>query len=195
MNLPGRVFSQAVAMCLGMAINIPSSAQSSEKPVLAEMTDAVQKTLSSINTEGKWDIYLSGYAHHSRESYSHRRLRRLNEQAWGIGFGKTTRNPSGNDESLYAMAIRDSNENLQWSAGYSHQWVFPLADTGLEVGAGLSALLISRKDWFDRVPFPAILPVFSIGTQHLKLTATYVPRISTRKGKGDVTLVVLKYAF
>jgi hypothetical protein len=39
------------------------------------------------------------------------------------------------------------------------------------------------------------LPVFSVGSQDDKVTVTYVPRISTKRGKGDVTLFVLKTSF
>lgn len=80
-------------------------------------------------------------------------------------------------------------------AGYAYQWIYPVANTGLEAGAGLSALVIRRVDWYGGTPFPAILPVFSAGTQNAKLMMTYVPRISTRKGKGDVVLLFAKFQF
>jgi hypothetical protein len=195
MNTRSLLRRHALVMGMGMAISISSNAEVPKLSSPIGFVDNVQQTMSDIASDGRWDLYLSGHAHHSRETYSDKRLHRLNEQAWGGGFGKTLRNAQGNDESLYGMVIRDSHENLQWSAGYAYQWIFPVAGTGLEVGAGLSALLISRKDWFDRVPFPAVLPVFSVGSQNLKLMATYVPRISTKKGKGNVTLLVLKYSF
>jgi palmitoyl transferase len=157
--------------------------------------DTALDTGIDIVQNGKWDIYLSGHAHHSRESYSAKRVRKLNENAWGLGVGKTMRNERGNDESLYVLVIRDSNRNPQWSAGYAYQWVYPLGPNGLEVGAGLSAGVIQRKDWFDGVPFPAILPMFSAGTVNLKLMGSYIPRLSTRKGKGDVLFLFAKYTF
>lgn len=150
------------------------------------------QTATSIAENGRWDVYLSGYAHHSRETYSDDRVRKLNEHAWGFGLGKTIRNEQGNDESLYALVIRDSHKNPQWSAGYAYQWIFPLGGSGIEAGAGISAQLMRRDDWFKGWPFPAVLPVFSLGTREAKLMATYVPRISTRKGKGDVVLLFAK---
>lgn len=181
----------AAAPCLAQQLPEPPGMPTAEGNLLGAAFDHV----SEVAEQGRWDLYLSGYAHHSRDTYSRKRLQKLNEKAWGAGFGKTVRNERGNDESLYALVIRDSNRNLQWSAGYSYQWIFPVAATGLEAGAGLSAGLIQRKDWFDGVPFPAVVPVFSLGSSAFKLMASYVPRMSTRRGKGDVLFLFLKSTF
>jgi lipid IVA palmitoyltransferase len=161
----------------------------------ASLLERAGNTLKEVADHGRWDILLSGHAYHSRDTYTEKRIRKLNEDAWGLGFGKTFRNDNGNDESLYVLAIKDSNRNVQWSAGYAHQWMYALGSSGLEAGAGISAGLIQRKDWFDGIPFPAVLPMFSVGTTKLKLMGTYVPRISTRKGKGDVLLLFVRYTF
>ena len=100
-------------------------------------------------------------------------------------------NERGNDESVYAIRIRDSNERPQYMAGYAYQWVFPVVSK-YEVSAGLTALLIRRHDWFEGRPFPAVLPVASFGTHKAQLTATYVPHLSMRKGKGNIVLLMLK---
>lgn len=149
--------------------------------------------IDEIAADGDWDVMVSGYALHSRSTYAKKRISKLNEKAWGGGIGKTLRNERGNDESIYLSAIRDSNKNIQWSAGYAYQWIFPVAHSGIEAGAGLTAVMIRRDDWFNQFPFPAVLPVFSIGTQKIKLTSIYVPHVSTRKGKGDVFLFYVKF--
>ncbi|MEO8599704.1 MAG: hypothetical protein ABI656_07730, partial [bacterium] len=59
----------------------------------------------------------------------------------------------------------------------------------LEIGAGWTAMLVSRTDIWGGVPFPAVLPVASIGTPDAKLMAAYIPRISNNKGNGDVLFV------
>lgn len=151
--------------------------------------------VAAIRDEGNWDLYLSGYAYHSRSTYSRDRIRRLNEKAWGGGFGKTLRNSNGNDESLYVIVIRDSLSKPQWAAGYTHEWVFPLGESGLEAGAGLTALIMRRSDWADGYPFPALLPVASFGSRRARLEATFVPRLSTGKGKGNIILIVGKFSF
>src|SRR5882672_5639265 len=35
-----------------------------------------------------WDLYLFGYAHHGRSTYTEEKLATLNENAWGAGIGK-----------------------------------------------------------------------------------------------------------
>lgn len=184
------LFSLTAASLL---ISPSSFAQEAEEQGVWSKTKA---TLTNIAEEGRWDLYLSGYAYHGRNTYTEERIQKLNEKAWGAGVGKTVRNEKGNDESLYFMEIRDSHMHPQWMAGYSYQWIHPITTgSSLEVGAGVTALLMRRTDWFGGVPFPVILPVASIGTQGAKLMATFVPRLSTPKGKGDVILLFAKFEF
>ena len=157
--------------------------------------EALKSRLSNIADNGDNALYLSGWAHHGRDTYSREKLDQLNEKAWGGGFGKTLRNDSGNDESLYAMAITDSHKKPQLMAGYAYEWVYPIADTGLEAGVGYTAMLMSRQDYFNGIPFPIALPLASVGTQSTKLMASYVPRLSKNKGNGDVLFVFLRAEF
>ncbi len=180
-----------LALLFGMTICTPARSDASADTSWWVET---KRTAVDIADNGNWDLYLSGYAHHSRTTYSDSRIRKLNEKAWGGGFGKTIRNDKGNDESLYVLLLRDSNSHPQWSAGYAYQWIHPLQGN-VEVGAGFSALFLRRTDWFDGWPFPAVLPLASIGVQQAKLMATYVPKVSTRKGKGNVLLLFARFEF
>jgi palmitoyl transferase len=152
----------------------------------------VEAPRGEYRKEVSWDVYLSGYAYHDRETYSRDQLRKMNENTWGGGLGRTRRTESGNDESFYVVGIRDSNQHPQWMAGYAYQWMFPVIRDKAEVGVGLTALLIRRHDWFDGRPFPALLPVASIGSINAQLIATYVPHLSIRKAKGNIILLMLK---
>jgi hypothetical protein len=141
---------------------------------------------------GKSDIYLSGYAYHGRNTYTAEKLGELNENAWGAGYGKSIRDDRGNEESLFAFGLSDSHCKPQLMAGYAYQWMWPMGQSGLEAGAGVTAMLMSRQDYFDGVPFPVLLPVTSFGTQKVRLMASYVPRLSQHKGNGDVLLVFMR---
>jgi palmitoyl transferase len=70
--------------------------------------------------------------------------------------------------------------------------MFPVVSKKFEVGAGLTGLLIRRHDWYNGRPFPAILPVASVGTPNAQLVATYVPHLSMRKAKGNIVLLMLR---
>lgn len=166
------------------------------KPVLAQQADpsswwqTAKHRAADIMNDGKLDVYLSGYIHHGRNTYSAERISELNEKnAWGLGIGKTVRNDKLNDESLYFFGINDSHFNPQWMAGYAYLWVGPIAKTRLEVSAGWTAQLMSRSDYFGGIPFPVVLPVAALGTQGAKIFFTYVPRISKNKGNGDILFV------
>ena len=142
-----------------------------------------------IRDQGSTDLYLSGYARHGRSTYTKERLEELNEKAWGVGIGRRLRNARGNDEIVYALGISDSHFKPQLMAGYAHEWIYPESGSGLEFGVGYTAMLMSRADYFGGFPFPIALPVASIGTRDIKLRASYVPRLSQKKGNGDVLLL------
>ena len=144
---------------------------------------------ANIWNQGESELYLSGVAHHGRSTYSTEKLNELNEHAWGLGYGKTLRNDKGDDESLYGFVIKDSHRHPQYMAGYAYEWVFPIAKTGLEVGLGGTAMLMSRQDYLNSVPFPVPLPLASIGTKKGKIMFAYVPRLSANKNNGDVLLI------
>ncbi|WP_238552017.1 hypothetical protein [Herminiimonas sp. CN] len=150
--------------------------------------DVVRSKVETISGQGETSLFLSGYSYHGRNTYTPERIRQFNEKSWGLGLGKTLRHPNGDEEYLYGLAISDSHYDPQLMAGYAYQWNWPVAGK-LEAGAGWSALLISRTDTWGRVPFPAILPVASIGIPGAKLMASYVPRLSGNKGNGDVLYV------
>ena len=163
------LFSLTAASLL---ISPSSVAQETEQGIWAK----TKATLTNIAEEGRWDLYLSGYAYHGRDTYTEQRIKKLNEKAWGAGIGKTVRNEKGNDESLYFMAVRDSHMRAQWMAGYAYQWIRQInIGSHLEVGAGVTALLMRRSDWFGGVPFPAVLPIASIGTPNLRERAAFRP--------------------
>ncbi|MCC7007173.1 MAG: hypothetical protein IT497_11110 [Ottowia sp.] len=166
---------------LGATIYSPLTWCVAEEITIPRYFDAVKSRFSKVATEGQWTMTLSGYAYHSRDKYSESQLQKLNSLTWGAGIGKTMRNEHGNDELLYLIGIRDSNRHPQWMLGYAYQWIYP-SSVGIELGLGASALLIRRVGWFDGIPFPAVLPIVSIGTRHAKLMATFVPDLSQSKG-------------
>jgi palmitoyl transferase len=142
-----------------------------------------------IRDQGSIDLYVAGYTHHGRNTYTKERLDELNEKTWGAGIGQRLRNAHGNDEIIYALGISDSHFKPQLMAGYAHEWIYPMGESGVELGLGYTAMLISRQDYFGGFPFPIVLPVGSIGTRDIKLRASYVPRLSQEKGNGDVLLL------
>ncbi|MGS0744021.1 hypothetical protein ACVBEF_19740 [Glaciimonas sp. GG7] len=149
--------------------------------------------LGNIADNGTNAAYISGYAYHGRNTYTRERIDELNEKAWGAGAGRTFRNADGNDESLFFLGITDSHKKPQLMAGYAYEWVFPIAKSPLELSVGYTAMLVSRQDYFGGVPFPLPLPIAGFGTKKAKLMASYVPRLSSNKGNGDVLLLFARF--
>jgi hypothetical protein len=150
--------------------------------------------VTAIGKEGDPELYLSGYAYHGRDTYTPERISELNEKAWGLGYGKTIHNAKGDEESVYFLTIDDSHGRPQPMLGYAYQWTWPLEKSAFEVGAGYTAMLMSRADYYGGIPFPVVLPVASFGTRKYRLMASYVPRLSQNKGNGDVLLVFFRIA-
>jgi hypothetical protein len=174
-----------IIAAIAMAMSVFASAQDVKKDEMG-IWDSTKDTVLKIADEGKWDVYLSGYARH----FNHRGDYNLNEKVWGGGLGKTYRNPKGNEESLYFMATTDSLDNMQYMAGYAYHWIFPVSDTGLEFGAGASLFIIKREDWFHGTPFPGALPMLSFGTRKAKLMATYIPELPHENKKSCAVLFI-----
>jgi hypothetical protein len=171
-----------------MLHTLPAAAASDD----SSLWQQTKTRLGDIAGNGTDSLYLSGWAHHGRDTYTREKLNELNEKSWGGGYGRTLRNASGNDESLYAMAISDSHKQPQIMAGYAYEWIWPIASTGLEAGLGYTGMLMSRQDYFGGVPFPIALPLASIGANGTKVMASYVPRLSHNKGNGDVLFMFLR---
>jgi hypothetical protein len=148
---------------------------------------------SEIWNKGNHAVYLSGHAHHGRSTYTPEKLAEYNENAWGLGYGRTYRNEKNNDESLFALVIKDSHSHPQYMAGYAHEWVWKVPKTPIEFGVGGTVMLMSRQDYFHSIPFPIPLPIASVGIDKAKLMFAYVPRLSKNKNNGDVLLIFARF--
>jgi hypothetical protein len=173
---------------------LPAGAQTAQPDATGDdgIWQQTKNRISAIADQGGNELYLSGYAHHGRGTYTKEKLDELNEKSWGGGFGRTLRNASGNDESLYFMGISDSHRKPQLMAGYAYEWVWPIAGSGVEGGLGYTAMMMSRQDYFGGFPFPVALPVASLGVKGAKLMASYVPRLSKNKNNGDVLFLFMR---
>jgi palmitoyl transferase len=136
-----------------------------------------------IYCEGGTDVYVTGYMYHGRGTYSRERVDELNEKAWGGGLGRTMADERNNADSLYFLANMDSHRQAQFTAGYAKLWRWTAA-TDARAGVGFTLFLLSRADYFSRLPFPGLLPIASLEVGRFALQATYVPLLPA--GTGDV---------
>ena len=52
--------------------------------------------IKTVYTKGDDQLFVSGHAHHGRNSYTPAKIATLNEHAWGLGWAKTLREGTGN---------------------------------------------------------------------------------------------------
>ena len=196
--MPGRLL--AGVLCLAFAGPLMAADEGAATPGLkeevkdkaVELKDkTVHATEDAIDYAGRiWDegdniLYLSGYAYHGRGTYTKEKIAEFNEEAWGGGFGRTLIDENGNANTLFALAFLDSHSDIEAQVGYAREWRWQFAEHAA-VGAGFVAMLVSRSDIFNHIPFPVILPLASIEWYRVALMASYVPRLSGDGGNGDV---------
>ena len=157
---------------------------------MTDLNNAVSKSENLYNN-GRLSMYLSGYAHHGRGTYTPDKIAELNEKVWGFGVSKEMRDEKDNEESILFVIMADSHYEPQLTAGYKYEWMKPLGND-YEAGVGYVAGVISRVDIFGGIPFPGILPVASIGTHDTKLEFSYIPRLTKNKGNGDILFISLR---
>ena len=142
-------------------------------------------------TEGKNELYISGYAWHNRYYYDSDRLHRYNEKAWGGGVGKSFYDENGNWHGLFAIDFLDSHKYPEPAVGYAFLKVFHLSENA-RIGGGYSVLATQRPDIFHGYPVVGVLPWMSISYQRLSVSATYIPG---SRNIGNVVYAVAKWIF
>ena len=172
------VFSSAFSANAQTETTSPANTdQSSWFPSISTLYNSAVTTTENLYDNGRVSIILSGYTWHDPRTYSPAKRATLNADAWGFGVSKELRDAKDNEESIQILAISDSHFKPQINASYTYQWMKPIGGNW-EIGAGVNAGLVSRTDIFNSIPFPGILPMFSVGTHDTKVTMTYVPHLS-----------------
>ena len=135
-----------------------------------------------ILSEGSQDLYVSGYYYHTPYHFSDHRRDEFNDNAWGLGYGRTLAEENQNQRMFYGMVVRDSHQKPFYLAGYAWvaRWDFYRE---VQVGAGYSALLIAHSTSTNYWPVPLLAPVVSIGTNNAAIYATYFNGIGYFFGK------------
>jgi palmitoyl transferase len=186
--------STAGAPSLKLDPSLNTQATTSPAPSTPGLVARTTNLFEKIWKEGRDDIYVTGYAYHDPQTYTAEKRATLNNNAWGGGYGRTITSDRGNTHSLYAMAFLDSHENVQPNIGYAYQAVW---GNTIKVGAGATVLIASRPDIFHGAPFPAVLPLLSIGTEKANLMFVPIPKLSNSQNanNGNVLFIFGRFAY
>ena len=103
----------------------------------------------------------------------------LNEGNWGLGLQYDWNREHSNWVPFATVSgFKDSNRNSSYYAGGGVMYRFRFED--VHVDAGVVGFVMTRKGYKDGDPFLGALPAFSMGTKHVALNFTYVPKIEPK---------------
>ena len=141
--------------------------------------------------QGGNDRYIPFHSYHLRSAYTEEKVDSFQEDAWGLGYGRSRYDESGNWDGLYAMAFPDSHGKLEPILGYGHQWIWG-ERAGLHAGLGYTAFLTARADVDHYLPIPGILPIASVSYREASVNTAFVPGGS---GYGNIFFFWTKFGF
>jgi lipid IVA palmitoyltransferase len=177
-----------------------SAAQAQEESPCARAWEFIRSNCEGVRQAWKgndWDLYLPGIIHHGRGTYTPEKIASYNENAWGGGVGKHFVDENQRTHFIYAAVYQDSHFKPEYFAGYG--WLAhwkPWGDSGLRFGGGYTISVTLKSSYSDyHVPVPVILPMAEIAWDRFSIMGTYVPRLSTNGGNGDVLLLWGRMAF
>lgn len=146
---------------------------SSDRPGdFSSFWEATKTGIGAMMSRGNSEFIIPTYTIHP--AYDWPDYREENAIPAGMGLGRVLIDERGNERTLFLVSFVDSNYNLEPMIGY--QWVarYPLANSGLHVGAGY-VMGITMRDDFGWYPVPAPLPVAKIGTDTVSFYGTFIP--------------------
>ncbi len=128
--------------------------------------------IKRIWNDGNSDLYLSGRYWHTPWGFSDEDRARYDDWGLGGGYGRSLTDEKGNQRLLYAMVVQDSFNKPMYLAGYGWLARWDVGG-GLRAGAGYSIVMLSNDTATDYIPFPAPVPLASLGTDEVSLYGTY----------------------
>ena len=133
--------------------------------------DTVQGSKTIMN-EGRTMWVMPTYTNHPRWDWPQRSEE--NAYPFGMGLGREYIDDRGNERLFFVTSFIDSNYRMEPTFGYSWVARWPVANTGLHVGAGYLAGLTIRGDYMW-APIPMPLPVLKVGTDTVSFYGTWIP--------------------
>jgi palmitoyl transferase len=140
---------------------------------------------------GNNEILLSGYSWHTPWTWTAERRAEENEYAWGGGWARSVERENGDTDTVYFLVFSDSHKDPEYNLGYGWTTWWGQRDK-LQGGLGYTLMLIARQDIWGGVPFPAILPLFSVRHKNVSVISTYIPTLNGGVNHGSVLYVFAK---
>jgi len=121
--------------------------------------------------QGDAGLMLPFYTFHPAYKYPNRHDN--NNYPFGVGYVRTLIDDKDNERLVFALAFSDSHYDIQPMLGWAWLARWPLFGS-VKGGLGYTAFVTARAD-ANYFPFPAILPLASIGTDRVTFYGTWIP--------------------
>ena len=143
-------------------------------------------SLSSQVFADSLNLIINGKAFHESK-------KNFNEENWGLGFEYNFKEEKKWINFANGGFFKDSNSNTSKYLGGGSKRRFLLTDDkdGWHIDAGLTAFVMTSKDFKNNQPFFGALPYVSVGTSKFAVNVTYVPAVSPK----SVALIFLQASF
>lgn len=171
-----------------LVLGLVAPAQAASCSDLWDWLDKGCRRLVDTYDQGGNELLVSGYAWHLPWTWTAEKRAEENENAWGLGWGRTVEKENGDTDSVYFLVFSDSHRKPEYNLGYA--WSTYWGErSGLQPGLGFTLMLIARSDIANGIPFPAVLPLFSLRYQKFTLVSTFIPTLNGGVNNGSVLYV------
>jgi palmitoyl transferase len=171
----------------------PVPAQAAECTDLWDWLNKACRRVVDTYEQGGNELLISGYSWHTPWTWTAEKRAEENENAWGLGWGRTVERENGDTDTVYALIFSDSHRKPEYNLGYAWSTYWGKR-SGIQPGLGYTAMLIARSDIANGFPFPAVLPLFSLRYDKVTLVSTYIPNIGGGVNNGSVFYIFGKVA-
>jgi len=143
-------------------------------------------SLSSQVFADSLNLIINGKAFHENK-------KNFNENNWGLGFEYNFKEDKKWINFVNGGFFKDSTSNTSKYLGGGSKRRFLLTDDkdSWHIDAGLTAFMMTRKDFKNNQPFFGALPYVSVGTSKFAVNVTYIPAVSPK----SVALIFLQASF
>lgn len=130
---------------------------------------------SQLNVANELHLVINGKSMHENK-------RNYNEENWGLGFEYNFAEDNKWINFVNAGFFKDSlsNNSTYLGGGSKRRFLLGEDKDGWHIDAGLTAFIMTRKNYKNNQPFFGALPFVSVGTSQFAINAIYIPAVSPK---------------
>ncbi len=182
-----------VSLAVVLAIAAPASARAAECADLWDWVNTACRRLADTYENGGNELLVSGYAWHLPWTWTPEARAQENQYAWGGGWARTKERENGDEDTVFFLVFSDSHREPEFNLGYGWSTYWRARDS-VQPGLGYTLMIVQRPDIANGIPFPAILPLFSLRYQKFTLLSTFIPTLNGGINHGSILYIFGKIA-